>query len=77
MTITRAKDKDNKIFIKALLVIITYNYQNIFIVQATGVLCAFSGLYYKHITIVNDASRVTRMTNVSDGTSWSINYNCK
>jgi hypothetical protein len=58
MTITRAKDKDNKIFIKALLVIITYNHQNIFIEQPTGLLSASkaSGVYYKYLTIVNDAS---------------------
>jgi hypothetical protein len=33
-----------------------------------------SGLYYKHITIVNDAARVIRITIVSDATTWSITY---
>jgi hypothetical protein len=32
-------------------------------------------LYYKHFTIVNDASRVIRMTIVSDSTTWSIDDN--
>jgi hypothetical protein len=35
-----------------------------------------SGLYYKHITIVNDASRVVIMMIVSDATAWSITYDC-
>ncbi len=32
------------------------------------------GLYYKHTTIVNDASRVIRMTIVSDATILSVTY---
>jgi hypothetical protein len=35
-----------------------------------------TGLYYKNITIVNDASRVVIMMIVSDITTWSIPYNC-
>jgi hypothetical protein len=34
-----------------------------------------SGLYYKHITIVNEAFRVIRMTIVSDAATWSITNN--
>ncbi len=34
----------------------------------------YIGLHYKHITVVNDASRVIRMTRVSDATAWSVTY---
>ncbi len=37
----------------ASFTIITCDHQNMFIIQATGL-----GLYYKHMTIVNDDSRV-------------------
>jgi hypothetical protein len=33
-----------------------------------------SGLYYKHITIVNDAARAIRMMIVRDATTWSVIY---
>jgi hypothetical protein len=33
-----------------------------------------NGLYYGHITIVSDTSRIVRMTIVSDATTWSITY---
>jgi hypothetical protein len=46
------------IIVQATLTIIAYNCQNIFIVQATEVVSLFSGLYYEHIAIVNDDSRV-------------------
>jgi hypothetical protein len=32
------------------------------------------GLYYKHIAIVNDASRVNRIMMLSDTTTWSVTY---
>ncbi len=35
------------------------------------------GLYYKHITIINDAASVIRMTIVSDATTWSVTYDGK
>ncbi len=41
----------------------------------TGYFILCSGLYYKHITIVNDASRVIRMAVKSDATTWSVAYN--
>jgi hypothetical protein len=33
-----------------------------------------SDLYYKHITIINDAYRVIRIIIISDVTTWSITY---
>ncbi len=41
----------------------------------TGYFILCSDLYYKHITIVNDASRVIRMAVISDATTWSVAYN--
>ncbi len=51
--------------IEAALANIIYN-RNIFILQAPG------GLYYKIITIVNDISRVVRITIIGDATTWSV-----
>jgi len=34
-----------------------------------------NGLYYKHITIINDPSKVLRMLLVSDAKTLSITYN--
>jgi hypothetical protein len=33
-----------------------------------------SGLYYKHITTIYDASRTIRMRILSDATTWSVIY---
>jgi hypothetical protein len=59
MTLAKAKAGANKTIVaQASLTIITYNRQNIFIVQATEAVRLFCGLYYKHITIINVNSRV-------------------
>jgi len=62
MTLAKAKAKTNETFVvQASFTIITYNRKNMFIVQATVLHC---GLYYKYFTIVNDKSRVVRMTSI-------------
>ncbi len=33
-------------------------------------------LYHKHIAIINDASKVVRMTIISDAPTWSITDDC-